>query len=157
MSPARTLALSAAALLLAACSGNAPPADDPSQVQIGYGKQNRRAITGAVGSVQGDQMAPHATRVEELFQGRLAGVDVQRLPDGSYAVRIRGAGGLMGDGDPLYVVDGVPVHAIAPGGALVGIDPASVARIDVLKDAGSAAVYGSQAMNGVILITTRNH
>ncbi|HYH81423.1 MAG TPA: TonB-dependent receptor plug domain-containing protein [Longimicrobium sp.] len=154
-------AATAAALLLAACAGNPSPGSrqpepEPEQVEVGYGTQSRKTLTGAVGSLEGDEMAARATRVEELFQGRLAGVDVRRTGDGGYTVRVRGAGGLMTDGEPLYVIDGVPVAGISPGAALVGIDPASVARIDVLKDAGSTAIYGSRGMNGVILITTRH-
>jgi len=158
MSPTR-IAAAGAALLLAACAGN-PPSEsrphNPDQVEVGYGSQSRRSLTGSVGSLEGDQMAPRASRVEELFQGRLAGVDVTRRGDGGYSVRVRGAAGLMSDAEPLYVVDGVPLTALAPGAALVGIDPASVSRIDVLKDAGSTAIYGSRGMNGVILITTRH-
>lgn len=155
MGSTRTLSLAAAALLLAGCGGNPPPEDDPSLVQIGYGAQHRRQLTTAVGSVVGDEMSPQATRVEELMMGRLAGVDVRRLPDGNYSVRVRGAGGLITDGEPLYVIDGVPVTALYPGAALVGISPHDVRRIDVLKDAASASIYGSRGMNGVILITTR--
>jgi TonB-dependent SusC/RagA subfamily outer membrane receptor len=70
-------------------------------------------------------------------------------------VRVRGGGGVLGDGEPLFVVDGVPLRALGPGGALDGIVPEDVARIDVLKDAASAAIYGSRGANGVILITTR--
>jgi TonB-dependent SusC/RagA subfamily outer membrane receptor len=158
MSPAR-IAAAGAALLLAACAANQPPESGPSrpdQVEVGYGSQSRRSLSTSVGSLEGDQMAVRATRVEELFQGRLAGVDVMRRADGGYSVRVRGAMGLMSDAEPLYVIDGVPVTALSPGAALVGIDPASVARIDVLKDAGSTAIYGSRGMNGVILITTRH-
>jgi TonB-dependent SusC/RagA subfamily outer membrane receptor len=156
MSPTRYAA--GAALLLAACAGNPPSESRPSkpdQVEVGYGTQSRRSLTGSIASLEGDQMAARATRVEELFQGRLAGVDVTRRGDG-YSVRVRGATGLMSDAEPLYVIDGVPVTALSPGAALIGIDPASVSRIDVLKDAGSTAIYGSRGMNGVILITTRH-
>jgi TonB-dependent SusC/RagA subfamily outer membrane receptor len=156
---ARLAALSCSALLLAACAGNPPPGGRPGDgesVEVGYGTQSRASIAGAVGSLRADEMAARSTHVEELFQGRLAGVDVVRRADGGYSVRVRGAGGFMGDGEPLYVIDGMPVNAISPGAALTGIDPASVVRIDVLKDAGSTAIYGSRGMNGVILITTRH-
>lgn len=155
MVSSRTLSLAAAALLLAGCGGNPPPDDDPDLVQIGYGTQHRRQLTTAVGSVQGDEMTPHATRVEELMMGRIAGVDVRRLPNGDYSVRVRGATGLITDGEPLYVIDGIPITPLYPGSALVDIAPQDVQRIDVLKDAASASIYGSRAMNGVILITTR--
>ena len=82
MSSARTF-IPIAALLLAACSGNAPPESEPEAVQVGYGTQDQREITGAVGSVSADDRGPRATRVEELIRGRVAGVDVQRRADGS--------------------------------------------------------------------------
>jgi TonB-dependent SusC/RagA subfamily outer membrane receptor len=157
MSSTRTLIATAAALLLAACAGNAPPENEPEAVQVGYGTQTQREITGSVGSVQPDERQARATRVEEMIRGRVPGVDVTRRADGSYSIRIRGAGGFSaGDGEPLFVIDGVPVSTLYPGTALAGIDPSTVSRIDVLKDAGSAAIYGSRGMNGVILITTRS-
>ena len=158
-STTRLAALSCSALLLAACAGNPQPDPRPGDggtVEVGYGAQSRASPTGAVGSLEAGEMTARSTHVEELFQGRLAGVDVTRRADGGYSVRVRGAGGFMGEGEPLYVVDGMPVNAISPGAALTGIDPASVARITVLKDAGSTAIYGSRGMNGVILITTRH-
>jgi TonB-dependent SusC/RagA subfamily outer membrane receptor len=148
----------AVALVAAGCGAN-PGTGSPAPeapVEVGYGTQDRRDLTGAVSSVdaeRGSQM--RFTRVEEMFQGRLPGVQVSRDASGGYSVRIRGTGSLMMSGEPLYVIDGVPVRQAAPGHALDGINPADVARIDVLKDAGSAAIYGSQAANGVILITTR--
>ena len=155
MSSTRTLIPVAAALVLAACAGNTPPQDEPEAVQVGYGTQTQREITGSVGSVTPDDKTPRATRVEEMIRGRVPGVDVQRRADGTYSIRIRGAGSLGGDGEPLFVIDGVPISPVAPGTALAGIDPSTVSRIDVLKDASAAAIYGSRGMNGVILITTR--
>lgn len=146
-----------AALVAAGCGANPPAAEgpEPEPVEVGYGTQDPRTIAGAVGSLNTEgRNASRATRVEELFQGRLAGVQVTNTGSG-YSVRVRGAGTLLSGGEPLYVVDGVPLHGAAPGHALDGINPSDVARIDVLKDAGSAAIYGSKAANGVILITTR--
>jgi len=146
-------ACAAAAILLAACGGNPQPESDPSVVEIGYGSIHRSHLTTSVASVTREGMAPRATQMEELFQGRLSGVDVIRRPDGGFAVRIRGAA--MNGGEPLFVLDGMPLTGIGPDRALDGIDPAWIERIDVLKDAASAAIYGSRAMNGVVLITTR--
>ena len=146
-----------AALVAAGCGATPPAADgpEPERVEVGYGTQDPRKVTGAVGSLNTeDRNANRATRVEELFQGRLAGVQVTHTGSG-YSVRVRGAGTLLSSGEPLYVVDGVPLYAAAPGHALDGINPSDVARIDVLKDAGASAIYGSKAANGVILITTR--
>ena len=67
----------------------------------------------------------------------------------------RGAASLSASNQPLYVIDGMPIQAPSFGSALAGIPPNDVERIDVLKDAGSLAIYGSQGANGVILITTK--
>ncbi len=70
-------------------------------------------------------------------------------------MRKRGASSVNRGGEPLFVIDGVPLLSNRPGHELDGINPSDIERIDVLKDAGSAAVYGSRGANGVILITTR--
>ncbi len=146
-----------AALLAAGCGANRQPEPAPDVVEMGYGTQQApRDVTGAVGSLSGAQVRnQRVSRVEELFQGRLAGVTVTRTGSGGYSVRVRGAGGFISDGEPLYVIDGTPVQSFRPGHALDGINPQDVERIDVLKDAGSAAIYGTRAANGVIVITTR--
>lgn len=92
-------------------------------------------------------------RAEELLAGRFAGVQVFRYP-GGIAVQIRGQSSVLGSNEPLYIVDGVPVAA-GPGGALLGINPEDIARIEVLKDIGSTAFYGVNGANGVVIITTK--
>jgi TonB-dependent starch-binding outer membrane protein SusC len=114
-------------------------------------------VTGAVGSVvAAPDGGPRVTRVEELLAGRVPGVEVLRLPGGELSVRIRGAAMGLNAGEPLFVVDGMslPVGASAQR-ILAGISPGDVARIDVLKDAGSTAIFGARGVNGVIVITTR--
>lgn len=148
-----------AALLTAGCAGNAPaPEPGPEaadQVEVGYGTQRAEDVTGSVSSLSGERLRSNrASRVEEMIQGRMAGVVVTRVAGGGYSIRIRGASSLAG-GEPLFVLDGVPLLSTRPGHELDGINPSDIERIDVLKDAGSAAVYGSRAANGVILITTR--
>ncbi|NNF28623.1 MAG: TonB-dependent receptor plug domain-containing protein, partial [Gemmatimonadetes bacterium] len=68
-------------------------------------------------------------------------------------LRIRGSSSFSSDAEPLYVINGVPIRA-APGQALMGVNPRQITRIDVLKDAGATAIYGSRGANGVVLIFT---
>jgi TonB-dependent starch-binding outer membrane protein SusC len=152
---ARWLIGAAALSLSAGCfrSGVSEPAPAPETVGVGYGTQSSATVTQGVESVSGEELGNRKVgRIEELFQGRLSGVQVIRTQDGGFAVRIRGAGSPSNTGEPLYVIDGVPVR-IAPGHGLTWLNPADVARIDVLKGA-AAGIYGSTGGNGVILITT---
>lgn len=136
---------------------------------VAYGKRNTREQVGAIASVKPEdlQKTPSAS-IENLLQGRMAGVDVSNLsgsPGGGGAkITIRGFSSLnqngINDGTPLYVIDGIPVSGSAgeaTGGInpLAGLDPASIESVQVLKDAASASLYGSRAGNGVILITTK--
>lgn len=149
-----------AAVLLGGCGArSAAPSSEPGpedEVDIGYGTVPARRVTGAVSSGHGrDLRNLRVTQVEEMPRGRVPGVQVTRTGDGRYLVRIRGAGNFGAGGEPLFVVDGTPVHSTRPGSVLEGIVPSDVVRIDVLRDAASAASYGVRGMNGVILITTR--
>lgn len=141
-------------LALIACGPAAEkPAPRGGPVDVGYGTQDASRTTGAVESLPADELTGfHYTRVEDMIAARVPGVDVWRSPRGDYTIRIRGLNSHRLGGDPLIVVDGVPalnVHVLAT------IQPGDVERIDVLKDAGAAAIYGSRASNGVILIRTR--
>ena len=133
----------------------APPPRD--SVALGYGRQPREEVTGAVGSLSEEEIdGMRVARVEELLLGRVPGVHVVRLANGDFSVRVRGAKTFgQGTEEPLYVVDGMPILATGLRTALMGIAPQDIARIDVLKDAGATAVYGSKGANGVILISTR--
>ncbi len=157
----RPVLLLGLATLLAACAGNpqvqAPaPEGEAERVEMGYGTLEARNLASAVARVQTNRPGEtRVGRVEELIQGRVSGVQVLRSANGGYSVRIRGNTTLVGNGEPLYVLDGTPLHAAIPGHALSGINPSDVTSIVVLKDAASASIYGSQAANGVILISTR--
>jgi len=94
------------------------------------------------------------TRTEELFVGRFPGVQVYQMP-GGLAVRIRGQNSVLGNNEPLYVIDGVPLEP-SPNGLLT-LNPSDIAKIQVLKDISSTAIYGVRGANGVILITTKRH
>ena len=136
---------------------------------IAYGKRNTREQVGAISSVKvEDLQKTPSPSLENLLQGRMAGVDVTNLSGspggGGSRITIRGFSSLnqkgINDGSPLFVVDGIPVSSTAnetTGGInpLAGLDPSSIESVQVLKDAASASLYGSRAGNGVILITTK--
>lgn len=139
-------------------------------VVIGYGTQSRKDITSAIGSLSvGEKKLADLpiTGPEQLLQGRVSGVNVTQnsgTPGGRSTVRIRGASSITGGNDPLYVVDGIPINTGNYAGAssgsaqqnpLANISPNDIASIEVLKDASAAAIYGSRASNGVIIITTK--
>lgn len=95
-----------------------------------------------------------AVQVEELLEGRVAGVQVMRAPGGGISVRIRGQSSILGNSEPLYVVDGMPVQVTA-GRGLDWLNPGDIKRIEILKDASATSMYGMRGANGVVLITTR--
>lgn len=110
--------------------------------------------TGAVGVVNGDDLHGRpAVNVEELLEGRVAGVQVIRRPGGGISVLIRGQGSINGNTEPLYVVDGMPVQDTGHG--LDWLNPGDILRIEILKDASTTSMYGVRGANGVVLITTR--
>jgi len=120
-------------------------------VVIGYGSQRRSNVTAAVSSVKSEQIATtSAGRIDQALQGRTPGVTVlptSGSPGSAMKVNIRGVG-TNGSADPLYIVDGVRA------GGIEYLDPSEIASVDVLKDA-SAAIYGMDGANGVIIITTK--
>lgn len=121
-------------------------------VVVGYGTQKRASVTGAVTSVSAEEItALPVPSIQSALQGRVAGVNVTNngSPGATPIVRIRGIGSITGSSDPLYVVDGLPTSG------LNAFDPRDIESVEVLKDAASAAIYGSRAANGVILITTK--
>ncbi|MET0466835.1 MAG: TonB-dependent receptor [Chitinophagaceae bacterium] len=129
-------------------------------VVVGFGTKIKRDVTGNIARVKGSEIAnTPVPQFTQALQGRAAGVFVEanngKVGEG-VKVRIRGAGSLSASNSPLYVVDGIP---IAEGG--VGINPLAdinfndVETFDILKDASAAAIYGSRAANGVVLITTK--
>ena len=121
-------------------------------VVVGYGVQKKKLVTGATVQVKGEDIAKlNTTNALEAMQSSTPGVQITQSssqPGSSYKVYIRGMG-TIGDSSPLYVIDGVA------GGSLDGINPNDIESIDILKDAASAAIYGSRAANGVILVTTK--
>ena len=123
-------------------------------VVVGYGTQKRANITGAVAKVGGEEVAAiQAARVDDALAGKLPGVLIQNQsgePGADPKIQIRAASSLSGDSNPLIVVDGYPIS-----GNLATVNPNDIQSLEVLKDAASAAIYGSRGANGVILVTTK--
>lgn len=139
-------------------------------VVTGYGTERRANVAGAVSSLRAETVREiSATSVNQVLQGRLAGVQINQnsgTPGGATTVRIRGSSSISGGNDPLYVIDGVPLNqgnfsrlGVAFGGqsidALSDLNANEIESIEILKDASAAAIFGSRASNGVVLITTR--
>ena len=122
-------------------------------VAIGYGTQTRREITGSVANVSEESFNKGITRdASDLLQGKVAGLTITSgsgdVTRGS-TMRLRGTSTLQNDQGPLIVIDGIP------GGDMSTVAPSDIESISVLKDASSAAIYGSRAAGGVVLITTK--
>jgi len=143
-------------------------------VVIGYGTVLKKDVTGSLVSVKvKDNVANQSSTIDQLLQGRAAGVQVTQnggAPGSGISVKIRGTNSLRGNNEPLYVIDGVIISSagedvIAAGGVgnsgqeaqngLNGINPRDIESIQVLKDASATAIYGSRGANGVVLITTK--
>jgi TonB-linked SusC/RagA family outer membrane protein len=122
-------------------------------VSYGYGTIKKDNLVGSVSSISGKELAKMpVTNVAEALSGRLAGVSVKTVdgaPGSDIVIRVRGGGSVTQDNSPLYVVDGFIVSNIND------IPPTDILSIDVLKDAATTAIYGAQASNGVVVITTK--
>ncbi|MBO6170510.1 MAG: TonB-dependent receptor [Bacteroidales bacterium] len=126
-------------------------------VAIGYGSVRKKDLTTAVSIVSTEDVNLRpVTEASGLIQGKVAGVQVQQTsgqPGSGMTVRVRGASSISSSNDPLYVVDGVPVGE--GGYAIAYLSPNDIESMQILKDASSAAIYGSRAANGVVLINTK--
>lgn len=123
-------------------------------VNVGYGSVQKKDLTGAISRVSADELKNiPITRVDQMLQGRAAGVDVKSTngtPGAGTTIRIRGSRSITASNEPLYVIDGL-IDAIN----LNTINPQDIASIEILKDASATAIYGARAANGVILVTTK--
>ncbi len=134
-------------------------------VVVAYGVQKKEALTGAMTNVNSDKLtATTVTSVDKALQGNAAGViatSANGTPGSFATIQIRGAGSITAGTAPLYVVDGVPVMSGSTSGwatssnALASLNPADIESMSILKDAAATSIYGSQAANGVVLITTK--
>lgn len=144
-------------------------------VVIGYGQQQKKDLTTSVSFLSANEIKNvPVNSIDQILTGKLAGVLVQQTsgsPGAGLSVRVRGVGSITAGNDPLYVIDGIPIsndnnrgfnnnnpgssYAEQPINILSTINPSDIESIQVLKDASAAAIYGSRASNGVILITTK--
>lgn len=126
-------------------------------VVIGYGTVRKEALTGSVARVEGSDLADiPAARVDQILQGRAAGVQVTQVsgaPGAPSAIRIRGGNSIQGDNAPLFVVDGLITGSDFD---LTNLNTSDIASIEVLKDATAISIYGTRGANGVVLITTKS-
>jgi len=129
-------------------------------VLIGYGQTTRKDATGAVEQVKEKDFNVGAiSSPEQLITGKTAGVNVtppSGQPGATGTVKIRGGISSLGNNNPLYVVDGVPLDQNGSASSLNTINPNDIASFNILKDASATAIYGSRATNGVIIITTKS-
>lgn len=133
-------------------------------VVTGYQVRKKRDDAGAISSIKAKEIEnqPNVS-LDKALQGKAAGVLVQAsngIPGGAVNVRIRGQGSLLAGNDPLYIIDGVQFNTRIDGGftqnnPLAFLNPDDIESIDILKDAASAAIYGSNASNGVVIVTTK--
>lgn len=123
-------------------------------VVIGYGTQRKEDLTGAISQMSADDLDAYPVfSVSQAFKGRAPGVMVTQnsgRPGGEVSVRIRGDNSIIGNNEPLYVVDGFPIT-----GGIDYLNPSDIESISVLKDASATAIYGSRGANGVIIITSK--
>src|SRR5690606_2294766 len=121
-------------------------------VSIGYQQVRKSDVTGAISSVQAEELNLSAPNLSQGMVGKVAGVQIMQTSGAPYdgtKMRVRGMGSINAGSDPLYVIDGYPA------GNNLNINPNDIESFDVLKDAASAAIYGSRGAGGVILITTK--
>ncbi|WP_149913928.1 SusC/RagA family TonB-linked outer membrane protein [Sphingobacterium cavernae] len=121
-------------------------------VSIGYQKVRKSDVTGAISSVKAEELNLSSPKLGQAMVGKIAGVQILQTSGAPYdgtKIRVRGMGSINAGTDPLYVIDGYPA------GNNLNINPNDIESIDVLKDAASAAIYGSRGASGVVLITTK--
>ncbi|WP_071146953.1 SusC/RagA family TonB-linked outer membrane protein [Bacteroides ihuae] len=131
-------------------------------VVIGYGTTKRKDVTGSISSISGDEIRKsQPVTLEQALQGKIPGMVVQQIsgqPGGAVSMQIHGLSSFSGS-SPLWIVDGIKMNGAATLGSgvnpIAGINPSDIESIDVLKDASSTAIYGSEATNGVIVVTTK--
>ena len=124
-------------------------------VVVGYGVVKKSDLTGAVSSVGGDKLRERSSaNIMSALAGQIAGVQIQQVqgaPGSSPAIKIRGTSTITAGTNPLYVIDGYPIENFD----MSTLNPDDIESMEVLKDASSAAIYGSRGANGVVMVTTK--
>jgi TonB-dependent starch-binding outer membrane protein SusC len=152
---ARAALLTAALLGCSSGAEKAPPKQPAPRAEGGMGRSLQGEGTAAIGKVDGDDLKNiPAKTIEELIQGRVAGVQVLQRPGGGFSILIRGPGSISSSTEPLYVIDGVPVE-VSSGQGINWLNPQDIQRIEILKDASATSMYGMRGANGVVVITSR--
>ncbi|MCJ7757152.1 MAG: carboxypeptidase-like regulatory domain-containing protein, partial [Gillisia sp.] len=122
-------------------------------VVVGYGTKKKSLVTGAISSIKSEDIQNNAsTRIEQAIQGKVSGISVltnSGSPGAGSKIRIRGTGS-NGNSDPIYIVDGMKTYSID------NIYGGDIESIEILKDAASSAIYGTEGANGVVIITTKS-
>lgn len=122
-------------------------------VVVGFGTQKKKDITGAIATMSTKDIEDRPiTQLASAMEGKMAGVEIVKSsgqPQAGFSIRVRGTSTITAGSNPLYILDGVPTENISE------LNPSDIQSISVLKDAASAAVYGSSGANGVVLITTK--
>ncbi|WP_304063695.1 SusC/RagA family TonB-linked outer membrane protein [Pedobacter glucosidilyticus] len=141
-------------------------------VVVGFGTQSRKTLTGSVSKVKGEDIAAIATpNFQNSLQGLAPGLNVtgtSGMAGAPARIRVRGSGSIFSNGEPLYIIDGIPVESdnsglfgntgrggSPPANPMANIDADEIESVEILKDAAASAIYGARAANGVILITTK--
>jgi len=151
MRPASVLARIAVGtgILLGVPAGCARSAPDTEPAPAAGGGEPTNAV------VTADDIRQNPSQsLVQIIQSKCASCTVHMTPDGRISIRVRGRGTIQGDGEPLYVIDGVPIEP-GPGGALLGVNPHDIEKIEILTDPASISMYGSRGANGVIVVTTK--
>ncbi len=135
-------------------------------IVVGYGTTTRQTLTDNIASVSSDQIKEiPVPSLQGALIGKTAGVQITQTggrAEAGFSIRVRGVATIGGSGEPLYVVDGIPIDKVdrsingSPINALIGLNPEDIASLEILKDASAAAIYGSRGSNGVVLITTKS-
>ncbi len=135
-------------------------------IVLGYGSTTREMLTDNIASVSANQIKEvPVPSLQGALIGKTAGVQITQTggrAEAGFNIRVRGVATIGGSGEPLYVVDGIPIDKVdrsingSPINALIGINPEDISSIEILKDASAAAIYGSRGSNGVVLITTKS-